>query len=349
MRKFFLFLLFISSCVFAVDLDTKIGQMIIVGFKGDNLKSRGFKQVQKQLKKGEISGVIYFSRNIKSKNDLIQMNNELLKSSEIIPFISIDNEGGQIQRYDFIQTKSAKEVANLDETIAREEYQKMAKLERELGFNLNFAPCVDLEINKNSIISKKQRSYSDNSDVVSKYAEIFIQEHNKLNIINSIKHFPGHGSISGDSHLGFVDSTKTYQDNELLPYINLLNYDDKNMVMASHVYNKNFDEKYPASLSKATLKGFLRGKIGFDGIIVSDDFDMRAIKSNYSLEETVEKSIDAGVNLLIFSGNISKNDKNEVKKIKKIIKNGIKTGKISPEDIDNSYKRIINIKKFIEN
>ena len=121
------------------------------------------------------------------------------------------------------------------------------------------------------------------------------------------------------------------------------------MVMVSHVYNKNFDDKYPASLSSATLKGFLRVKIGFDGVIVSDDFDMRAIKSNYSLEETVEKSINAGVNLLIFSGNISKNDKNEVKKIRRIIKKGVKTGKIALEDIDNSYEKIINIKKFIEN
>ncbi len=349
MRKILLFLLFISACAFAVDLDTKIGQMIIVGFKGDNVKSRGFKQVQKQLKKGEISGVILFSRNIKSKNDLIQINNEFLKSSEIVPFISIDNEGGQIQRYDFIQTKSAKEIAKLSEKQTREEYQKMAKLEQELGFNLNFAPCVDLEINKNSIIAKKERSYGENSDTVSKYAEIFIQEHNKLNIINSIKHFPGHGSVSGDTHLGFVESTNTFKNNELLPYINLLNYDDKNMIMVSHVFNRNFDEKYPASLSKPTLKGFLRDKIGFDGVIVSDDFDMKAIKNNYSLEETLEKAINAGVNLLIFSGNISKNDKNEVKKIRKIIKNGIKTGKIDIEDINNSYERIINIKKLIEN
>lgn len=349
MGKFFLFLFLISTCAFALDIDEKIGQMIIVGFKGDSVKSRGFKQVQKQLKKGEISGVILFSRNIKSKNDLIQMNNELLKSSKIVPFISIDNEGGQIQRYDFIQTKSAKEIAKLSEKQAREEYQKMANLERELGINLNFAPCVDLEINKNSIIAKKERSYGENSDIVSKYAEIFIQEHNKLNIINSIKHFPGHGSVAGDTHLGFVESTNTFKNNELLPYINLLNYDDKNMVMVSHVFNKNFDEKYPASLSELTLKGFLRGKIGFDGVIVSDDFDMRAIKNNYSLEETVKKAINAGVNLLVFSGNISKNDKNEVKKIRKIIKNGIKTGKIDIENINNSYERIINIKKLIEN
>lgn len=349
MKKLFLLAVLLITCAFATSLDEKIGQMIIVGFDGNNIQSLGFKKIQKQLKNGDISGVIYFSKNIQSKNSIKEMNKNLINSSKTIPFISIDNEGGQIQRHNFIQNKSAKEISFLDEKLARDEYQKMANLLNEMGFNLNFAPCVDLELNKDSIISKKERSYGKNPDIVSKYASIFIEEHNKYNIATSIKHFPGHGSVDGDTHKGFVDSTQTYKKEELLPYINLLQYDEKNMVMVSHVYNKNFDEKYPASLSNKTINGFLRQKIGFDGIIVSDDYDMRAIRDNYSLKEIVENSINSGINLMIFSGNISKNDKNEVKKIKKIVKQGIKTGAISLENIENSYEKIINLKKSLKN
>ena len=117
----------------------------------------------------------------------------------------------------------------------------MAKLEKELGFNLNFAPCVDLEINKNSIISKKERSYGIKPEIVSKYSEIFIQEHNKNKIITSIKHFPGHGSVEADTHKGFVDATNTFQKEEIKPYIELKKYDDMNMVMVSHIFNSKID------------------------------------------------------------------------------------------------------------
>ena len=156
MKKIFIILsVFLFQFCFACDLDFKIGQMIIAGFDGNTIKSRGFKKTLKQIKNGEISGVIYFSKNIKSKNDLTEMNKMFLEANPIIPFISIDNEGGKIQRYDFFQHKSAKEVSNLDLNEAKKEYSNMSNLEKELGFNLNFAPCVDLEINKNSIISIK--------------------------------------------------------------------------------------------------------------------------------------------------------------------------------------------------
>ena len=109
------FLIFISAIFitlfnhcFAVDLDTKIGQMLIIGFNGNSVESDGFKLVLNQSKNGEISGIILFERNIKSKDDLIKLNKELIAQSPILPFISIDNEGGYIQRHDFIKNKSAK-------------------------------------------------------------------------------------------------------------------------------------------------------------------------------------------------------------------------------------------------
>lgn len=340
--------LMLTNFSFANDLDKKIGQMIIIGFSGDNINSRGFKNTLKQIKKGEISGIIYFSHNIKSKNDLMEMNKEILSSNEITPFISIDNEGGMIQRHSFINNKSAKEIASLNESIAKEEYSSMAELLKELGFNLNFAPCVDLEINQESIIKKKERSYGSNPKIVSKYSKIFIEEHNKKGIITSIKHFPGHGSVKGDTHKGFVDATSTFQKEELIPYNDLKN-EKLNMVMVSHIFNSNIDSNMPASLSFKTINELLIKKIGFNGVIISDDYDMRAIRDNYSLREIAINSINSGVNILLFSNNIMNNDRNLTKKLHKIIKQEIKKGNIKEQNIENSYNKILELKKSLSN
>ncbi len=349
MKKLILLVLFLNSWCFACDLDLKIGSMIMIGFEGNTINTRGYKKALKQVKNNEITGVILFSKNIKSKDDLILMNEKMLEANSTPPFIALDNEGGYVQRYDFIKHPSAKEVAlNKDkEEFAKEEYKKMAQLEHELKLNLNFAPCVDLEINKSSIIAKKQRSYSDDYKKVVKYAKIFIDEHNKQNIITSIKHFPGHGSPVGDTHKGFVDSTDTFIKDEIMPYFELSNYSKLNMVMVSHVYNSNFDPEFPSSLSKKCIKDMLINSIGYKGVIVSDDYDMKAIRDNYTLREIVVNSINAGVDILLFSNNLGYKDKNLPLKIKKIIKEEIKKGNIKEEDIDNSYKKIMALKNAL--
>ena len=341
----FLAFLALINITYANDLDSKIGQMIIVGFNGDNINSLGYKKILKQAQKGEISGVILFSKNIKSKEDLIKMNENLINSSPITPFISIDNEGGYVQRYDFYKHKSAYEVSRLTNKEAQKEYSKMAQIQKDLKINLNFAPCVDLAINQNSIIKTKERSYGINPNIVTNYSKIFVEEHNNQGIATSIKHFPGHGSVEGDTHKGFVDATKTFKNEELKPYYDLKEYDKLNMVMVSHIFNSNIDNKYPASLSKKTIKGLLEDEIGFKGVIISDDYDMGAIRKNYSLRDIIVNSINAGVNILLFSNNIDKNDENLALKIQKIIKKEIKLGNIKEQDIENSYQKIIELKK----
>ena len=324
-----------------------IGQMILIGFRGNSVHSWNFRKISNQIKRQEIGGVILFSQNIKSKNDLIKMNGKLLSMSEIPPIISIDNEGGQIQRHIFFNNKSAKEVSSLSEIQAKEEYQNMAKSLKELNFNTDFAPCVDLEINQDSIIRKKNRSYGIDSNEVTKYASIFIEEHNKEKIITSIKHFPGHGSIKQDTHLGFADATNDFQEDELAPYINLKKYNELNMVMVSHIFNSKFDEKYPASLSEKTVKNFLINEIGFNGVIISDDYDMLAIRNNYSLRDIVVNSINSGINIMMFSNNLKFYDRNIAEKIHKIVKDEIKKGNIKISDIENSYNKILNLKNAL--
>lgn len=328
-------------------LNKKIGQMIIIGFEGDNIYSGGFKRVKKELENGDISGVIYFSKNIKSKEDVRIMNDVLKNSSSTIPFIGIDNEGGYIQRHTFDLSKSAAAVAKLPYDDAVEEYAKMSNLLSDLGFNFNFGPVVDLDLNNESIIHKKARSYGANPDVVTSYAKIFIKEHNRNNIVTSIKHFPGHGSIPVDTHVGFAESTLSATKEELEPYYNLKDFKKLNTVMISHIYNANYDNDFPASLSKKTVQDLLIEEIGFKGVVVSDDLDMRAIKDNYTLSETVRLAINAGVNLLIFSNNIKGSNPNIADKVRKIIINEIKQGRIDSCKIDESFDKIMELKRNI--
>ena len=336
---------------FGADLDEMIGQMIIVGFNGDNVKSKEFKEVLKQVNDNKISGVIFFEDNIKNKEEFLKMTSALKNSkAKHPPFIAIDMEGGYVQRMNknngFQNFKSAKKVAQMSEIEAYDEYYKMAEMLKEADINLNFAPCVDIAINKDSIIDKKERSYSNDPKVVVKYAKQFIKAHEKNNIITSIKHFPGHGSPTGDTHLGFVDATKTYSDNELYPYLYLADVSPLQTVMISHLYNKNIDKKYPASLSYQTIEKFLRVQTNFDGVIITDDLDMGAIRKNYDLYEIVSLSINAGENILLFS-NRFEHDKKLVDKINLAIKRGLVDGYILSDNLVNSYERIIKLKKCL--
>lgn len=354
MKKIILILVMILSIqipLFAADLNEMIGQMIIVGFVGDNVKSKGFKEVLKQVENNEISGVIFFEDNIKNKEEFLKMTSALKNSkAKYPPFIAIDMEGGYVQRMNknngFKNFKSAKQISKLTEDEAYKEYFEMAKMLKEADINLNFAPCVDLAVNKESIIEQKERSYSNDPKVVVKYAKQFIKAHEKNNIITSIKHFPGHGSPTGDTHLGFVDATKTYSDNELYPYLYLADVSPLQTVMISHLYNKNIDKKYPASLSYQTIEKFLRVQTNFDGVIITDDLDMGAIRKNYDLYEIVSLSINAGENILLFS-NRFEHDKKLVDKINLAIKKGLVDGYILSDNLVNSYERIIKLKKCL--
>lgn len=351
MKKFLLFIItvFLTLPCFATDLDEMTGQMIIVGFNGDTVKSKGFQAVFKQVEKGEIGGVIFFEDNIKNKEEFLKMTSALKNSkSKYKPFIAIDMEGGYVQRMNenngFKNFKSAKKVAEMTEEEAYKEYFEMAQMLKEANINLNFAPCIDLAVNKDSIIEQKERSFSSDSKTVVKYAKQFIKAHYDNKIITSIKHFPGHGSPAGDTHLGFVDITDTYSSDEFYPYLETANLNPMQTVMISHLFNRNIDPKYPASLSYRTIEKFLRFQTAFLGVTITDDLDMGAITKNYGLDEIVSLAINSGENILLFS-NRQNPDENLVKKINLRIKQGLIDGEILPENIVGSYNKIIKLKE----
>ena len=224
----------------------------------------------------------------------------------------------------------------------------MASTLSELGINLNFAPVVDLNRNpENPIIAKKERSFSQNPEVVISHAKQFIKAHAESGILTCIKHFPGHGSSASDSHLGFVDVTQTWSDIELLPYKKLISEDNVDCIMTAHVFNHNIDPSYPATLSRVFIDEILRRRLGFKGVVISDDLNMRAISDNYSLEESLLLAINAGVDILLISYNEDCKEKLFVNLIA-IIKSMVKEGSIPEERINKSYNRIRSLKNKLK-
>jgi len=340
-----------------IELRKKIAQMLIIGFRGMELKSSD--PIYNLITKENIGGVILFDNDVPSKKperniydpeQLTKLCTELQKAGKNRLFISIDQEGGKVSRlkeeYGFPPTVSQQFLGDNNKPKLTSQWAaRSASTLKALGFNLNFVPCVDLNINPDCpIIGKMERSFSSDPQIVISNAKIVLEEYKRQGIITSIKHFPGHGSSTSDTHNGMVDVTKTYSEKELIPFKELISEDLVDIVMTAHVFNSNFDEKYPATMSYNTLTNKLRVQMGFNGIIVSDDMSMGAMVKQYDLKTCLEKSINAGVDMFIISNNGEQYDENIGYKAIDTIFRLVKDGKVSENKIVESWAKIQKLK-----
>lgn len=367
MKKTVCLLLLLLSVILGADasvdynntnLRHKIAQMLIVGFDGTKLDEQS--PLYDDLINDRISGVIIFSqgaangskfKNVQDPKQLKKLICDINKASKTKLFITIDEEGGKITRLPSsrgfkVKTLSHMELGNKnDEMTTYLEAKKIASTLKDLGFNMNFAPCVDLALNPNSeVIYKANRAFSDDPQKVIKHANAYILAHNQYGILTVLKHFPGHGSLSADTHKGFSDATNTWSKNELDPYQALISNGAAQNVMVSHIFNKNIDDKYPASLSYKTVTGLLKGKLGFGGLVITDDMQMRAIADNYGFEEAITASINAGCDIIILGNNLVYDGKESAQKFNDVVFDAVVAGKIDPKRIDEAYEKIMKVK-----
>lgn len=213
------------------------------------------------------------------------------------------------------------------------------------GINLNLAPVIDLCSNPdNPVIAEYGRCFSANPDIVTQQARIFIEAHHTQGVLTALKHFPGHGSSSTDSHAGFVDVSATWRTNELEPYRNLIKAGVVDTVMTAHVFNEHLDSEYPATLSRPVVTGLLREKLGFDAVVFSDDMQMKAITESYSLKEAVGLAFNAGVDVLVFGNNLVY-DEDIVSRTVDIIVELVEEGKVPISQIDAACARVRRLKQ----
>lgn len=342
------------------ELRKEIGQMLMVGFRGTEL-STGH-SVYRDITEYNIGGVILFEydapsqsrpRNINSRLQLQKLCKSLQQLTDDNLLIAIDQEGGKVNRlksqYGFPAFMSAKAMGTENDPDTTRYYAALtAKTLRSMGINLNFAPCVDVDANPACpIIGKLDRSFSADPMMVVKHAYMWIEEHHRHNVISSLKHFPGHGSSQSDTHLGIVDVSNSWTADELIPYQALIDSQMVDVIMTSHVFNSQLDSVYPATLSKKIITDLLRNKMGFNGVIVTDDLAMGAMADHYSLEQILELAINAGADILCLSNNGTTYDPDIAPKAVEIIYNMVIDGKISRERIYRSFERIQELKNKI--
>lgn len=330
-------------------LKKMIGRMLVVGFEDERIDENS--TIVKEMRMYHLGGVILFDRfytdktrvkNIRSPKQLQHLTQQLQHFSPKPLLISTDQEGGRVTRLKprdgFEESASASALSRQPLHYAKEAYKKMATILSTHGINCNFGPVVDLALNeKNSVIVGLERSYGIESAVVSAYAQTFIDALKEQGVISVLKHFPGHGSSLNDSHLGFVDVTKTWSEAELDPYRTLIASGHARMIMSAHVFNANLDKTYPATLSYAINTKLLRKKMGYQGVLISDDLQMEAIARYYTLQETVTLAINSGIDILLFGNQLSYTRTDE---IVNTIFTQVKRGAIAKERIIEANKRI---------
>ena len=350
-------ILFIAapSFIFCQQQDSlvyKIGQMIMVGLPSNSVDTNSI--FYKDIKEGKVGGITIYELHLTQTNtaeNLRVMINAYQAASPIPLFTAITQEGGLVNRlktkYGFAPMPSAAYLGRVDNIDSTKYYADIiASTLSGLGINVNFAPVVDIYLATNPVLGSRERTFSNDPDKIIKHATQVILSHNYFKVNTVIKHFPGHGSSTQDSHLGLTDVSRTWKDEELEPYRVLIKKGLVKAVMTAHIVNENLDKnKYPATLSKKIITDLLRRQLGFNGVVFSDDMQMKAISAQYGLKESIELSINAGVDVLLFSGNINAKTQSTATDIVNIILQLLKEGKITKQQIDASYKRIIKMKK----
>ena len=341
------------------DKSTLIGQMLMVGLQGTSPEDA--KSFFNSLDERSIGGVILYDQNMastppSSHNILspaqVKAFNETLQSlSETPLLIGVDQEGGQVNRlkkeYGFPATKSwahLGKINDLEET--RKQAERTAQTLSDYGFNLNFAPVLDLSTNSSSFIAKKERCSSNNPNIVFKHAKVLIDSHLKYRVLTVGKHFPGQGSSGEDTHEGFIDVSDSWSDIELIPYRQLIENQSLNAVMTSHLFHRGLDPDHPATLSFNILNKLLRKELEFSGIIFSDDPQMKAISDHYDLKKTLELMINAGVDIFCFGNNLIY-DPDIVEKVYITINQLLEEESISEYQLRASFNKIMNFKSII--
>ncbi len=332
-------------------LRKKIARMLIVGFRGAEVGPDDW--IMRAIREQGLGGVILFdrdqltgdSRNIDSPDQVTTLIDTLAKAAPHGLIVSIDQEGGRIARLGpqngFPATKSPAEIgATNSPPITRAWAAGMAHTLVQIGVNFDFAPVADLAVNPdNPAIAQLQRSFSADPDVVVSCCTDFIGEFRKASVRTSIKHFPGLGSATGNTDFEAVDVTETWTRAEIEPFRRLIAAGTVDTVMVTHFLNRQLDPDRPVSLSKAVVTDLLRGQLGWDGVVVTDDMQAVAITSRYGRDEATTYALQAGVDQLVFC-NQAVYDTAIVEQTVDLVLRLIRAGEISTAQIDRSVARI---------
>ncbi len=320
-----------------------VAELLLVGFPGTQVE--GNAEVLRLVCDVKVGGVLVFERDVGTRQPRNMVSPEQVRqlTADLQAlagrcagrplFIAADNEGGRVMRLSsrlgYLPSPSAQELGQSgDVTYTEIEARRMGATLRGAGINWNLAPVVDVAVNPlNPAVVTLGRSFSSDPERVIAHARAFVHGMHEAGVLTALKHFPGHGSSLEDSHAGFTDVTDTADlDSELAPYRALIAEHLADSVMTAHVFNRGLDPWDPATLSRYTVNRILRGRFGYNGVVVSDDLLMGAIIQHYGLEEAAIKALGAGVDVLLISHDSVKGEPRAAERVVAAIERALADG-----------------------
>ena len=328
----------IEAVLSKMSLEEKIGQIFLVA-PDSNL--------EQLLQTYHVGGAILFARHSQGLQQTMELIEQVrLFSGAIPPFVAVDQEGGRVARLDFTtQVPSARDLSNLDENSLRHIGRILGNELAALGFNINFAPVLDVNTDpENPVIG--DRSYGSDPATVSLLGQAYIAGLQEAGIAGCAKHFPGHGDTRSDSHLLLpvvTQNLERLESVELTPFRAAIKSGIE-LVMIAHVYYPALDPapEKPATFSKRIVTGLLRETLGYSGLIITDAMNMKAITDSLSAGPAALAAFHAGVDIILMPENLDEAYTS--------VLSSVRVGDIPLARLDSSVRRILNLKlKLTEN
>lgn len=325
-----------------LSIEEKVGQLFMVG-----LEEKTNEDIANLIQENKVGGVVLYRKNYHTYEEMLAYVNNIkeLNSKNSIPiFISIDQEGGRVNRMpqEILNLKSATKLANTKNVeIVKESGKIIGEMLNKTGISIDYAPVLDIRKFKEKH-AIGDRCYGENKEDVSKYGIEVMKEMQNQGVIPVIKHFPGHGLTKKDSHFRIPKITQkieTLEKEDMIPFEKAIK-ENAEAIMVGHLIIKDVDKKYPASLSKKVIQKYLIEKYNYKGLIITDDLKMMAIQLHYNMKKAVIKAIEAGNDIIMIGLPYRK-----VNKIIKFIVKEVKNGRIKEERLNESVKKIIEIKE----
>lgn len=325
-----------------MSLEEKLGQLVMIGLEGEVIDQNTIDHIRDN----KVGGFIFFNRNIKDKDQVIKLIDDMKeenRDNKIPLFFAIDEEGGLVSRLSNV-FKNLPDVAVLGERddmdLSYDYGQIQGSKLRNLGFNINFAPVLDVNSNPaNPVIGR--RAIGNDPEIVSRHGIEIIKGIGSQQIISVAKHFPGHGDTSVDSHLDLPLVEKTMEELNSLEFIPFKSAIENNidMLMIAHILYSNIDGENPATMSASIINEILRQQFDYDGIVISDDMTMGAITKNYKLEEASLKFLQSGGDIVLVCHGVENPDK-----VLDRLEESVHNGELSIDEIDAKLYRILKLK-----
>lgn len=336
-----------DSVLSKMTLEEKVGQLFIVRaeqLNGGKTVVEWTPEMSTTLQSIPVGGICFFSNNIVTKAQLMNLLMAFKQHSTYLPFCAVDEEGGlvaRVARSGIMEVETFENMYSIGQTgdpgQAKHAGTVIGSYLAQLGFNLDFAPVADVFSNpQNTVIGK--RSFSSDPQVVANMVEAFLSGLHMKKILGTMKHFPGHGDTQNDSHTGYVEVTKTWEEMlacEIIPF--KANLDKTDLIMTAHITTVNAtSDSLPATMSHEMLTGKLRNELGYQGLIITDALEMGAIAKHYSSAECAVKAIEAGVDILLIPANLPEAYNGVLE--------AVRSGQLPESRIDESVRRILRAK-----